>query len=716
MIVKAAAASLLVLAWASGAAAQTAPAPDANGVKPVSEVAEVVVTAQRRSQHLEEVPISVAVATSADLERAGGATIENLTKVTPGIYMQKAVYGLSPTVRGVGSTLPASGGEQNVAIYVDNIYYASPTGNVFDLASVSGIEVLKGPQGTLFGRNATGGAILIHTLDPTFSYAGKFNVSYARFNEVRTSGYLNIPLGDKVAVNGSIAYRSSDGFQRDLKTGALTGEGTSLTSRVKVLLQPTDNFTVILTGAHARFDDPTGDDFQNLRPAAYVTLLGGPVSKDPDRTSQATHNVIKTGTDELSARAMYELEWGTFNSYTAYLRNSMDALNDLDGGYLGANVALSVRSKVFTQELNFASSKDGPLAYVAGLYYYNSKQAVPTLTQNGAPLFNSASQVSSVAAYVDGTYTIGRLSLIGGLRYSTEWRHAQFAPGVNAPSAWTRQQGAKESAFTPRVGLQYAVGERTNLYATYSKGFKAGVFDGTSQTGPSVEPEKVNAFEVGFKSASPAFSYNLAAFYYDYQDAQVNSTVSDAAGNIHTQLFNVPKARIYGVEGDVSFRLSDDFDLRGAVAYTHARYIDFKTAPGYTNDPANPATLGGLLYTSVPVNASGKTMVRSPDLTASATIDFHRQLTSNNRLNVTLSSYYSSRVYFTFFNDLSQPAYVTLDGNVSLTLTADVKVSVFGHNLTDERYKVGEGQNALSNETAIFSAPRSYGVALAVAF
>jgi len=720
MIIKAAA-SMLVIAWATGAAAQSAeelpptakPASAAAGSASAdTTVGEVIVTAQRPGQRLVDGPTSVGVPAQEDLERAGGATLENLTKLTPGVYMQKTVYGLSPTVRGIGSTLPTSGGEQNVALYVDNIYYPTASGNIFDLASVSDVEVLKGPQGTLFGRNATGGAVLLRTLDPGFSTEGRFNLSYERFNQVRTSAYLNIPLTDTLAVNASVAYRSTDGYIRDLVTDALVTEGTSFTFRGKALWQPTDSFSLILTGAHARFDDPTGDAFQNLKPALYVSLLGGPVSTDPRYTSQTTQNVIETETDEFSARAKYETSAGTFNSYTAFLGNTLDALNDLDGGYLGANVELGVRTRTFSQEVNFASASDQPFTYVVGLYYFKNRQRVPILRQNGAALFHSAGQVESWAAYADVNYEIGNLTLIGGLRYSDENRRSQFGPGT---SPFVRFQKAAETAWTPRLGLQYALSERANVYATYSKGFKSGVFDATSLTGPPVSPEEVTAYEVGFKFASSEFSFNTAAYHYDYEDSQVNATVS-GGGTIKTQLFNVPKARVYGVEMDASFRLSDSFDLRGAVAYTHARYLDFKSAPGYTNNPANPATLGGLLYTSIPVDASGKTMVRAPEFTASATFRYHRELGEGRTLEVALSPYYTSRVYFTFFNDLSQAGHMTLDANASLTLSNQLKLTVFGRNLTDGEYKTSAGQNALSNETAIFAPPRTYGVALSYAF
>ena len=714
------AASLLVLAWATGAAAQTSPATAgtaAAGVGDANTIGEVIVTAQRRSERLVDVPISIATASAEDLERAGATSIENLTKVTPGIYLQRAVYGLSPTIRGIGSTLPASGGEQNVALYVDEIYYPTPTGNVFDLASVAGVEVLKGPQGTLFGRNATGGAILVRTLDPGFATAGRFNIAYERFGQLRTSGYLNVPVTDKVAVNASVAYRHSDGYVRDLKSGRIVNEGENFTARAKLLVQPTDDLSVVFTAAHADFDDPSGSDSRNLRPARVIALLGGgPVATDRRHASWNTEQFIETETDEYSARAKWDVAGGTLSSFTAILRNELKALNELDLSYINQNVALKVKTKTFSQEVNFASATDQPLTYVVGLYYFRNRGQVPFLTSNGAALANSQGRISAVAGYADGAYKFGEFSLIAGIRYSHEERRNRSAFGVSAPSPFTRFQEATDEQWTPRIGFRYELGERANVYATYSKGFKSGVFDATTPTGPGVKPETVDAFEVGYKTASAGVSFNAAAFYYDYENTQVNATVSGQNGAVFTQLFNVPKSRIYGLEADGSFRLSDNFDIRAAVAYTHSRYIDFPDAPGYIDAPTIPATAGGLLFANVSLDVSGETMVRSPKFTASSTLRYHTLLAGDKELEITVSPYVSSRVYFTFDNSLSQKAYATVDAAATLTWSDNLKVSVFGRNLTDKKYFVSKSQNALSLEGVRYAMPMTYGVSLGYAF
>jgi len=714
--------SSLALVWSGAAGAQeNRPAEETGEATASGDDAAIVVTAQRRAERLVDVPISVATAGSEDLERAGASSLENLTKITPGVYLQRAVYGLSPTVRGIGSTLAASGGEQNVALYVDEIYYPTPTGNVFDLASVAGVEVLKGPQGTLFGRNATGGAILVRTLDPGFELTGRLNISYERFDQVRSSAYVNVPISDAIAVNGSVAYRYSRGHVRDLKRGNYVNRGDNFTARGKLLLQPTDDLSVVLTAAHADFDDPSGSDTRNFRPAPIITLLGGaPIATGRYEASWNSDQVIRTSTDEISGRIKLDTSAGTLSSFTSFLHNKLFALNELDLSYINTFVTLAVDTKTFTQEVNFASTTDKPLSYVVGLYYFRNRGKVPLLgsaflTPAAAPLSISRSKIDAIAGYADGTYSFGDFSIIAGVRFSHERRRTDSAVGVATPP-YTRMQRATESEWTPRVGFRYAIGERTNVYGTYSKGFKSGVFDATTAAGPGVRPETVDAFELGFKSASRDFSFNAAAFHYDYANTQVNATVSGQAGAVFNQLFNVPKSRIYGIEADFWARLGNNFDVKAAAAYTRARYIDFKFAPGYVSNPADPATLGGLLFSNVSLDVSGNTMVRAPEFTASSTLSYHTEWGSGDGFELALSPYYSSRVFFTFDNSLSQKAYFTLDATATLTLDERLKISIFGRNLTDSKHMISMSQNSLSLAAGRYAMPMTYGVSFGYSF
>ncbi len=733
--------SVVALAWASGAYAQAAPSPSAASpaqATDVVQVEDIIVTAQRRSERLIDVPISITTVAAQDIERAGGEAVENLTKTVPGVYIQRAVYGVSPTVRGVGSTLGTLGGEQNVSIYLDGVYQADASANTFDLANISSVEVLKGPQGTLFGRNATGGAMLVTTLDPSFTPGGKVNLSYERFNQVRASAYATAPLSDTFAVNGAVAYRHSNGYIRDNRSGRLVNEGETLMLRGKALWQPTDQFSAVVSASHSEFDDPTAISYQALFLAPAYAAPGnnaGPIAYDRFHLSHDTRGVLKTRADAASAKFKLDLDAGVLTAITAYQTGRLTSTNDLDATYSTIPAAivlppplppltvgviptqhwidLRTQTKTFTQEVNFTSKGEGPFSYVAGLYYYHQDYRVPGLFTNGAPSLHGASKNAAYAVYVDGSYDFGALTLIAGLRYTYEKRKSWNGVGAVDPAPFTRIQTDDDSQVTPRVGLRYALSERSNVYATFTRGFKSGTFDASSPNGPPVKAETIEAYEVGYKISEPAFSFNASAFYYDYLDTQVNATVSGSAG-IFNQLFNVPKSRIYGLDVDGTYRFSRAFDVRAAVAYTHARYIDFPFAPAYSN-VVSQDTGFGLVFQNGSADASGNNMVRAPELTVSTAFNYHADLGHDRRLDISVSPHYSSRVFFTFDNSLSQGGYTLLDANATLSLGQNLTLSVFGRNLTDKAYSVGKNINNLLAVTN-FGAPRTYGVSLGYSF
>jgi iron complex outermembrane recepter protein len=716
MAIVRAAASLLATTWAVVVAAADAPPANSTGA-----LEEIIVTAQRRSERLVDVPISVATVSSSELERAGGTSLENLNKLVPGIYLQRDVYGLSPTVRGIGSTLSSSGDESNVSVYVDGVYVPFEATNIFDLASVSNVQVLKGPQGTLFGRNATGGAILISTLDPSFDAAGKFRVSYERFGQARSSAYVNVPIADEFAANAAVSYRHSDGYIRDRRTGDLVNEGEDYSGRVKFLWQPTDALNVVLGAYLSHFDDPTGSSYQSITPAPFYSLPGidanaGPIASDRYHRSHNVEDVVRTEAKQYTAHIDWDLGFGTLQSVTSSQNGELVSTNDLDSTYqdllpaANARVALKTEFDSFTQEVNLTSKPGAKLDYVAGLFYYDNEGSVPYLTINDVPQFNTVGHSTVKAAYFDGTYHLGNWGLIGGVRYTHEWGdiNTRFVPaGANIDST-------TESVWTPRVGVSYEVTPESNVYATFTRGYRAGIFDATSPTGNKVDPEFVNAYEIGYKTSMPDFSLNTAVYYYDFTDTQVNAVFS-SGGQIYQQLFNAPKSEIYGADIDGTYRFNEAFDIRTAVAYTHARYEDFTNAPGYAIDPTDAAGGFGLFYSSIAVDASGSRMVRAPEWSASGSLNYHVGLVGGVKLDASVSGAYASRVYFSFANTLSQPAYFLVDANTTVTFNDHLSMSVFGRNLTDKVYFASYSQNALTT-AATFGMPRTYGVSLEYSF
>ncbi|HEY0682171.1 MAG TPA: TonB-dependent receptor [Steroidobacter sp.] len=724
--------SLLAVSCAAVSSAQAQPAegapqepstptsanPDASSVSSAG-LEEIIVTAQRRSERLVDVPISVAAVSISEMERAGAMSLESLNKLVPGIYLQRDVYGLSPTVRGIGSTLSSSGGESNVSVYVDGVYLPFKATNIFDLASVSDVQVLKGPQGTLFGRNATGGAILITTLDPSMDPAARLRVSYERFGQARGSGYVNVPIAEGIAANAAVSYRHSDGYIRDSRTNDLVNEGEDYSGRMKFLWQPTDSLSIVLAGYLSKFDDPTGSSYQAISPSPFFSVPGidanaGPIASDRFHRSHNVEDLVRTESAQYSGRVKWDLDFGTLQSMTSSQRSELVSVNDLDSTYqdlvpaANARIALKSEFDTFTQEVNLTSRPGSTLDYVAGLFYYRNRGDIPYLNINDVTQFVTVGHTTAKSAYFDGNYHLGDWVLIGGLRYTHETREidTRFLPvgrGENVGST-------TESVWTPRVGVRYELTPESNVYATYTRGYKAGIFDATSPLGNEVDPEYVNAYEIGYKTSSQDFTLNSALYYYDFTDTQVNAIFS-SGGQIFQQLFNAPKSEIYGLDIDGTYRFNTAFDFRASVAYTHARYEEFTNALDYRIDPTDPASVFGLFYSSTSVDASGSNMVRAPEWSASAALNFHAWLPGDMRLDLSLSGAYSSRVYFNFSNTLSQPSYFLTDANATLAFNDRLSMSVFGRNLSDESYYTSYSQNVLTT-AATFGMPRTYGVSL----
>jgi len=734
LIVLKAAASLLAISWTVGAAAETPgtdaptpsvatpaapPAPATSAPAPDLELNEIIVTAQRRTERLVDVPISIATLSHEEIERAGATSLESLNKLIPGVYLQRDVYGLAPTIRGIGTTMDQS----NVSIYIDGVYQPFKAADLFDLASISNIQVLKGPQGTLFGRNATGGAILLTTLNPGADFEGRIKASYERFGQARSSGYLNVPIVEGVAANAAISYRHSDGYIHDERTNAIVNSGKDYSGRFKIGFQPSDSLSIVLGAYFSRFDDPTGSSYQAITTAPFFSLPGidanaGPIARDRFHLSHNTKDVVKTQADQYTADIKWDMGFATLESITSHQANELESRNDLDATYedivaaANASVALQQKDHVFTQELNITSKPGSTLDYVGGVFYYHDRGDVPYLYLSDVPQFVTIGHTTARSVYFDGGYHLGDWVLIGGLRYTNESRdvNTQFLPQGSGQDV----DSTTETVWTPRAGVRYELAPGSNIYATYTRGYKAGVFDATSPKRNKVNPEFVNAYEIGYKTSQRDFTLNTAVYYYDFRDTQVNAVFS-SGGQVYTQLFNAPKSEIYGFDLDGTYRFNPSFDIRASVAYTHARYKDFKNAPGYKLDPTDPNSLFGLFYSSISVDASGLHMVRAPQWSGSSSFNYHTQLSHAARLDLSLGGSYSSAVFFDFANTLKQPSYFLLDASATLTLAERTTVSLFGRNLTDKSYYNLVSQNALMTGAG-YGMARTYGVSIGYDF
>lgn len=678
-------------------------------------VGDIIVTAQKRAQRLQDVPISVSAFSKEMLVNANIQTSMQLTQITPGLRMTQSTINTHPFIRGVGSAPSTAGDEASVATYVDGVYIPQFTGAVFDLGNIESIEVLKGPQGTLFGRNATSGAIQITTVQPSYEPVAELEAAYGNYNMVSGRAYLSTGLSEKVAIGVAGSYMRRDGFYYNLRTGKNFGGFHKYSIRGKLLFDASDRLSITLIADHNRSTDKSGLFLAPINRNSSALIQGVAI---PTRIYDVSLNAMPyANIRSTSGAARVEYEGDGFNilSISSYIRHKFDVTIDVDGTSAPiTEIRQRSPDRSWSQELQISSENDSNLSWLAGLFYFhrNTRGApLTTVVGTAAPrLVTAEAENSAYAAFVDGTYKLGQLELTAGLRYSSERKKMS-----NATNGVPAVVGAKKtfSAFTPRIVLSYKPTSDFLAYASYSRGFKSGIFNSSTAAATSaipIDPEKISAFEVGMKaSVSPAFSINGALFWYDQTDLQV--TANDRVTGL-TLLTNAGKARVKGAELEAVARPIRDFSVRVGVSLLDAKYRNF---PNAQVTLPNPAT-GGRGNIQVIRDVSGSRTIRTPKVTVSTGAEYTYRIESGGKLTASSNLFYSSDFYWDVLNRVRTPAHILLNAQLKWTLPDDkVSFSLFGSNLT--RTKIYRNVTSSGpGDVADRIDPRMYGVRASIAF
>lgn len=728
-------AAVAALSIASGAWGQTAPAVQEEAAKGDSGslLGEVIVTATRRPEKLHDVPLSVSAFGAEELAKAQVRDNRDLALLTPGLRMEATNNFTAPTIRGVSTTLVGSNADPNVATYIDGIYQEFPQSAIFVLPDVKQIEVLKGPQGTLFGRNATGGAIIISTRDPDLAaQAGSFEASYGSYDDMLVKGFWSQPLADGVAASVAVFGQSRDGWYRLLSHGGRDGGGlTTYLLRAKLRFVPNENTDFTLTGLVSRQLDRSQGMNETL--FGNNSNLATPGSFTATRPYAYAGNLIPytdTRTRALSLRGTIQAGPGYFTTTTAYNHVESPVVFDNDNTNLPiANNFQFPRARTFTQELLYTLDDDGPLHGTVGAYFYSNRNAhyvnvnpgpAGRRGYDGAAVrdIRDASEAQSV--FGEFTYDVTpQLSLTGGLRYSRETRKAsgiQLANG--AVLKVLADQKHTWDSFTPRLSAVYSFDDDHNVYATYSKGFKSGLFNALALQDIPVDPEKITSFEVGSKNRFANFTLDLAAFYYDYTNLQVQSLTTVGVSFVSI-VNNAASSKIYGAEANLSWRVTDELRVNAGLSLIHARYQDFQNASvvvpnSATNTPScnfqsyTPVLTGG--YRSLFCDVSDNHLIRTPKATVNVALDYTKDYELGT-LNASAIFYWTDTIYYDPINYVKQDPYSTLNAQVGFRPAAakSLKFSVYGANLTNERVF----ESVFESTSVIFvryAPPRQFGV------
>lgn len=723
------------LVWAmasSGAWAQDTAAPQAG----VSQD-DIIVTAQRRSENLQDVPIAVTAIGSVAAEKFNLRNADNLQIVTPGLTFNRGTGYVQSFIRGVGSNFPNPGLEAAVATYVDGAYMENSFGSLVELLDAS-VQVLKGPQGTLYGRNATGGAILINSNEPTNAFEGYVLGEYGRFDHALGEAVVNLPLSEDWALRVAGRYVSDGGYGRNRFDGGEVYNRRAATVRGTLAYAPSgSDFSARLIVSHLDSSDNVGGS-RELLDAPNCAACAIPGSGIPvDDFYETNIDFLKpVKTKYTSGNLRLRLDTGDLKieSTTYYARQHTTAGSDLDYSPLPLfALAPDNLSKTFNQELQVSGSVTPWADVMFGVsYLHDSAQSdwfiqgaafAPVVEATGEDVTsNSHITTESVSAYAELTLMpVDGLRLTAGGRYTYDKRTMSTVLSSSAFLALAGGQGVPQDrqstdsgSFTPRFVIAYDLGP-VNVYASYNKGFKSGGFSTPPfvLSAPVVSPEKIESYEIGAKFVSDdrRVRLNIAAFRYNYDDVQVTIIDLSKGGAV---IQNAASARGKGVEADATFRPMPWLELIAGGAYLDAKYRNFTA--GSVNIPTDAGLINGT------EDLSGFPLVRSPKWTGYAGVNIDAPITQDWKAGLNLIARYSSRYDFVPgaggpLRMDRQPSYTIVNLNATVSPADDrFQVGLFVDNLTDKKYYLTVQTAAPFGANAQAARPRVIGGRVRVNF
>jgi iron complex outermembrane receptor protein len=716
----------LLLAGLGSAVAQQVAAPVATENQSSNTLEAVIVTAQKRDQRLQDVPVTITALSSADLQKNGVVAARDLPSVVSGLVWSNQGAWIEPNIRGVYTNVAAIGSGSPIAIYLDGVYQPSQSGTIFDLPDVSRIEVLKGPQGTLFGRNAAGGAIAIYTEDPSFTPTGNISVSAGAYDgsNVQTAGhygvrgYVSGPLVDDTLAGGlSASYDTTEGYLTDDVNGAREGRIESEVVRGKLLWKVADNVQILGTAFYSAHMDQTAESGVPQNGVTAATLYPGsilPSSQPWHFTFQGETPGVDADIRGASLKATIDFSAGTLTSLTGFTNSGVRAAVSY-GSYSPAcyaafvcdNALIQPRDQAVSQEFDFASKKLGGFSYVVGVFALYDNQREHDSYNLGLFSDDTTIVTHAGAIFGEGTYEwTDQFSTIVGVRVS---RDSLNAVGRDFTAEFAEYADKSWDSVTPRASLVYKFNSNVNAYFTYSQGFKAGIVSGQIGTPPypqPASPEKIYAYEVGLKAATDTYTANLAAFYYDYKDLQI-----EIFNDQVTIPENASSAEIYGLDFDGTAKLTDWFQLRVSSSWLPtAKYLSFPHATAFV-PPLGP---GGLV-TDNNYDASNSRMLTTPVFTGTLAGTYGQNF-DWGRFEATGTVYHSSGYRWEFTDSVTTSPYSLLGANLTFSPNANrFKYTLYGKNLANKAYVQGALPTAATS-LIFWSQPREIGATVGYSF
>ena len=669
----------MVVAGIDASLAQTADS-DAAGLQ------EVIVTAQKRAENVNTVPIVITVLTNQDLIETGVDSTQQLEWATPGLVFGNTNGFAQPFIRGIGSDLITPGQDSPVGFYLDGVYLPFTPGLLQEFGDIERIEVLKGPQGTLYGRNTTGGAVNIITRDPQQTFSADASVSAGNFGYVKATTYVTGGLTNQLSANFAGVYSSHSGFFNVLNDGNHLDNLNQFGLRGKIKYEVSDSWDVVLGGDYAHKDDSSDTVYTALVGSDYPLPPGvGPSFRAFNLYTDLDPAPHRTAIDYGANITVHgHMSWADFTAITGYRKDYEVSSSDGDDTTLPLVAYQAYEGEQqFTQEAQWTSVGSGPLQWIGGLYFLKANaydgpvsvwSDVPITDPVNAALLDGATRISSYAAYGQASYELPYgFKLIAGLRTSYEQRkltaQTDFTtdlldPAVRAASGLPPADTSKSWTTTkPKATFQWENPGQL-LYASYSTAFKAGSYNLISPSSPGpLDPENIKAYEVGGKHDLPFLNHghlDWAVFYYNYSNIQVNIQDPGTGGITGSQ--NAASSISRGVDLDLAVPVLRNFTATIGMEYLDARYESFPNAQV-------PNIVNGILASNTPlgytksVDASGNRAERSPLLTSTTQLQWLLPISTGD-ISTTATYYHNSGFYFDAGDELQQKAYNLVNARI----------------------------------------------------
>ncbi|EJL35871.1 outer membrane receptor protein [Caulobacter sp. AP07] len=715
---------LILLSGAALFAATTASAQTAVADQATVQLETVVVTADFRATNIQNLPLAVSSVSATDLQQQNINTASKIQNVVPGLKILEVGAQPGIFIRGVGSVVANVLNDPAAAYNVDGVAVSRPIGMNGLFFDLDRVEVVKGPQGTLYGRNATVGAINVISKNPTFDFGGSAGVTLGDFNLLRLEGVVNIP------VNETLAFRA--GFQREKRDPYLTSgsdDADNVGVRVKGIYKPNEDLTVLVTGSYYNaqgagvgdvpLKSPTGDFLFPSDPWRVdegPSLLNGGTRVPRDAWQDLT-------TRGLSAQIDWRLGFAKLTLIPAFLGAKYDALT-YSGGF---RQRVTSKADQKSLEARLASSEPafGRLEWTLGALYLldqqvsrnDQKTQIPTRSiQVLDPL-----DLRSWALYGQGVWSANdRLRFTLGLRYSRDKKtmrgtttSVSDVPGDPVLSQYANIGDAQWESTDYRVGVDYDLAPDSLLYANISSGYKAGGFF-VGRAPNTYEPETMTSYQVGSKNRffDRRFQLNLEAWYWDYRNFQVSQfgfvngvTPRQSPANIAFMTVNAPKAKNWGLEVQSAWMITPHDRLSVQLQYNVARYVEFTQAAfAPTNVPA--------------ANYAGEDLTRAPMWSGNLGYSHSFELPNDARVVASLSQQFESHSYIVLqrIPGRLKSGFATTDFDVTYHAPEDRwQISIYGNNLENEPVLLFAG-NTPAGLWGHARAPRNFGVTLRAQF